>query len=269
MRNTKKIFVDFLLYDEYAHEYGPTHPTTLSTLRLVDRYIKRIVHSVKLAEAPYNIIFLSDHGQTESIPIDKEKQQSIVDLKNALNNAQYEIIKTYGCPLEPNKKIIYAVPAGSTLQLYFSQSLDKALTEKEIDEEFPQFIQSILTYDEFGWVLVRQDNERAILYGKKGSVQFSRTAKPHITGRPFPTESEEEIANILLSFHNYSTFTNNGDLVLFGNVTKHGHVYSFEKHRGTHGGFYGPMTHPFIMSTHSDLTDKSMTSLFDTIAISL
>ena len=69
MRNTQKIFIDFLLYDEFAHEYGPTHTTTLSTLRLIDRYINRIVKSSKKADREYDVIILSDHGQTESIPL--------------------------------------------------------------------------------------------------------------------------------------------------------------------------------------------------------
>ena len=268
MRNTEKIFVDFLLYDEYAHEYGPTHSTTLSTLRLVDRYIKRIMHSVHKADREYELIILSDHGQTESIPFDQPETQSILDITTALENQEYKVIKTYGVvtPLSKNKEL-YIVPAGSTLQLYFSDYLAKGATEREIESQFPHFISRLLKYEEFGWALVRQRKQVAILYGKQGSVTFHSDKTHKIVGMPFPELEEAEIERHILSFKDYSTFKNNGDLVLFGNVTKQKKVYSFEKHRGTHGGFYGPMTHPFIMSKNMQLSGDSMESLFDTIAL--
>jgi len=268
MRNTKKIFVDFLLYDEFAHTYGPTHSTTLSTLRLIDRYIKRIIKSTKNTDRNYNFILLSDHGQTESIPFDDSKIQSIDDIKKALNNNKYSVIKTYGgfIPSSDSKEL-YVVPAGSTLQVYFSDYLQNGAFEMEIENTFPHFISRLLAYEEFGWVLVKKTDSSSQLYGKCGSVVFNNNGIHTIMGTPFPSLSSEEIKKTVSSFTYYSSFPNNGDIVLFGNTTKQNKVYSFEKHRGTHGGFYGPMTHPFIMSRNPLLVGDSMSSLFDTIAI--
>lgn len=271
MRNTKKIFVDFLLYDEFAHEYGPTHSTTLSTLRLVDRYIKRILNTTKKADRTYELILLSDHGQTESIPFDHPINQSTIDISKALENPSYTVIKTYGgfIPSGESKKDVYVVPAGSTLQLYFSNRLDSALYESEINMQFPKFISNLLTFEEFGWVLGRQKNDTAIVYGKNGSIAFHKD-KPYVmVGSPFPELEKEELKKLMMSFQYYSAFPNNGDLVLFGNITKQKKVYSFEKHKGTHGGFYGPMTHPFIISSDPKVKGDSMESLFDTIALSI
>lgn len=267
MRNTEKIFVDFLLYDEYAHEHGPTHPTTFSTLRLIDRYIKRIVHTAKKAQRSYDLIFLSDHGQTESIPYDKHCEQSIIDIKKALNNEKYSVLKTFGgfVPNHKNREL-YVVPAGSTLQLYFSTYLKGGVMESEIRGTFPGFIEGILSSDAFGWVLVRTDHLSSTLYGKKGTVVFHQDGTYKIKGVPFPISDQKEIERIIHSFQYYSTFPNNGDLVLFGN-TKDKSVFAFEKNRGNHGGFYGPMTHPFIMTDNPKIAGDSMSSLFDTIAI--
>jgi hypothetical protein len=267
MRNTEKIFVDFLLYDEYAHEYGPIHSSTLSTLRLVDRYIKRIVHSAQKSEVLYEIILLSDHGQTESIPYDRHCEQSIIDIKNALNNDEYSILKTFG-GFVPNghSKELYVVPAGSTLQLYFSPYLQDSVYEDKINTQFPGFIEKLLTCEAFGWVLIRRNSTSSILYGKEGSVLFNTDSSYVIKGSPFPLTNQEEMERIIKSFQNYSTFSNNGDLVLFGDV-KEKKVYAFEKNRGNHGGFYGPMTHPFIMSSNPKIAGDSMESLFDTIAL--
>lgn len=267
MRNTEKVFVDFLLYDEYAHEYGPTNSTALSTLRLIDHYIKRIVNSSKKAERSYELIILSDHGQTDSIPFDFPEVRCTHDISKALNNPEYEVIKTYGgITTSQEKKELYVVPAGSTLQLYFSHSLNNGLYEEEIDKQFPHFISHILQYEEFGWVLVKKTRDSGVLYGKNGSVAFSPQKTHRIEGSPFPGMDEGEVKKIISSFQEYCLFPNNGDLVLFGNV-KQKKVYSFEKHKGTHGGFYGPMIHPFIMTNNSKIAGESMSALFDTIAL--
>lgn len=270
MRNTERVFVDFLLYDEYAHEYGPTHSTTLSTLRLVDRYIKRIVHTIKDSGRDYELILLSDHGQTESIPFDYPQTLSIEHIKKALNNTCYSVIKTYG-GFVPSKETsaLYVVPAGSTLQLYFSDYLKSGTTEYEIANRFPHFVSSLLDYEEFGWILLKSNKDASVLYGKHGSITFHYDHSHTITGTPFPDIGKDEIKQLISSFQTYSTFPNNGDLVIFGNSTKQKKVYSFEKHKGTHGGFYGPMTYPFIMSKNGKITGDSMSSLFDTIAVSL
>lgn len=267
MRNTEKIFVDFLLYDEYAHQYGPTHSSSLSILRLVDRYIKRIVRSAQKAEIPYEIIILSDHGQTESIPIDYPIIKSVQSIKNALNNPSYEVVKTYGGILpSTEKKELYIVPSGSILQLYFSHSLKVGLFESQINVQFPEFLSKLLQYDEYGWILVKQSSDTAVLYGKNGSVQFFDHNLFKINKTPFPDMSEDDVKKTIESFQRYALFSNNGDIVLFGN-TKQKKVYSFEKHKGTHGGFYGPMVYPFVMSSNPKIAGDSMGALFDTIAL--
>lgn len=266
MRNTQKIFIDFLLYDEFAHEYGPTHTTTLSTLRLIDRYINRIVKSSKKADREYDLIILSDHGQTESIPFDKNSNMSVESIKKAMDNPLYTIIKTYGGIPQLGKRELYVVPAGSTLQLYFSDYLDTSIFDGELNRLFPHLISRLLESDEFGWVLVRKSTTASYMYGKQGSILLNADGSYTIEGTPFPLLSSYEIQRTIISLCTYSTFPNNGDLTLFGNVSKQNKVYSFENHKGTHGGFYGPMVYPFILSTKMYDKEVSMESLFDSIS---
>lgn len=267
MRNTKNIFVDFLLYDEFAHEYGPTHTTTLSTLRLIDRYVKRIIQTTKNVDRKYEVIIFSDHGQTESIPFDLNKMKSIESITQSLEDKKYHVTKTYGGFIPDKKKgELYVVPAGSTLQLYFSDYLDKGVYEAEINTLFPQFITRLLAHEEFGWLLVKCGTDTARLYGKKGSLLFKSDHSFEITGVPFPQLNPEETKNTIKSFSTYFSFPNNGDIVLFGNVGGNKKVISFENHKGTHGGFYGPMIRPFIMMKDNTADLNSMESLFDAIA---
>lgn len=266
MRNTQKIFIDFLLYDEFAHEYGPVNKATLSTLRLIDRYINRIITSAQKAKRDYDIIILSDHGQTESIPFDQKTNRIIRDIAHALDNDTYSITKTYGgfVPTGDTKEV-YVVPAGSTLQLYFSDYLKTGVFEHEIVHRFPQIIKKLLALEEFGWVLVKIDNTTSRLYGKQGTVLLKSNNASLSEGHPFPQLTQDEIEKTIASFGYYSTFPNNGDIVLFGNITSQKKVYSFENHKGTHGGFYGPMVYPFILSTKKYDNVNSMESLFNSI----
>lgn len=265
MRNTKKIFVDFLLYDEMAHEHGPTHPTALSALKLIDRYIKRILNTSRHSGITYDIVILSDHGQTDSIPYDDIENRSEKEIRQSLMDPERTVLKTYGgfVPDEKNKSL-YIVPAGSTLQLYFSESLHKPMTKNEIEALFPSLIQKLLSYHGFGWILVREQNGDRLLVGKYGSIHFDKEGKQRVSGDPLRHIPKRDIENTILSFRDYSLFANNGDLVVFGSITN-GKVTSFEKHKGTHGGFFGPMITPFIISKLELQKEDSMEMIFQKI----
>ena len=59
------VYTTFLAYDEVAHHSGIERPDTLATLRQVDRAIARIAAVAAAAPRPYELVVLSDHGQTQ------------------------------------------------------------------------------------------------------------------------------------------------------------------------------------------------------------
>jgi uncharacterized membrane protein YvlD (DUF360 family) len=59
------VYTTFLAYDEVAHHSGIERPDTLATLRQVDRAIARIAAVAAAAPRPYEVVVLSDHGQTQ------------------------------------------------------------------------------------------------------------------------------------------------------------------------------------------------------------
>jgi uncharacterized membrane protein YvlD (DUF360 family) len=59
------VYSTFLAYDEVAHHSGLERQDTLATLRRVDRAIARISAVAAVAPRPYEIVVLSDHGQTQ------------------------------------------------------------------------------------------------------------------------------------------------------------------------------------------------------------
>jgi uncharacterized membrane protein YvlD (DUF360 family) len=59
------VYTTFLAYDEVAHHSGIERADALSVLRRVDRRIGRIAHAAADGPRPYELIVLSDHGQTQ------------------------------------------------------------------------------------------------------------------------------------------------------------------------------------------------------------
>ncbi|TCK26040.1 phage holin family protein [Pseudonocardia endophytica] len=58
-------YADFVGYDEVAHHSGIERADALSVLRAIDQQIGRLHRAVALAPRPYELVVLSDHGQTQ------------------------------------------------------------------------------------------------------------------------------------------------------------------------------------------------------------
>jgi uncharacterized membrane protein YvlD (DUF360 family) len=58
-------YTTFLAYDEVAHHSGVERPDTLAVLRRLDRQIARIEAAATDAPRPYELVVLSDHGQSQ------------------------------------------------------------------------------------------------------------------------------------------------------------------------------------------------------------
>ncbi len=270
-RETPVLFIDYVLYDEFAHEYGIDAKMSYSSIRLIDWYCESLYKTAQKSKRKYDFLILSDHGQTPSRPLDKPNYlESIV--QNALNDPSYHVLKTFGFPpFEQKDKNIYLIPGGSTTQVYFSERFKKPYVLHELDEKFPNIINSLINNEEIGWVLVRNSNNTQSLIGRKGMIEFAGGKVQKISGYPFGTLPFDK--RIPQSLARYASFENNGDLVLFGNVDDQGRLYAFEEHKGTHGGFYGDMTRPFILTNNEMVInqlnkDNEMRLIFEAIRTS-
>ncbi|MFA5136374.1 MAG: alkaline phosphatase family protein [Patescibacteria group bacterium] len=271
-RETPILFIDYVLYDEFAHEYGIESKTSHSSLRLIDFYCESLYHASKKAQRRYEFIILSDHGQTPSIPIHISTADTLETMfAAALSDKSRRIIRTYGGFSADSinmKKDIYLVPSGSTMHVYFSEKLQDGYYENELNTMYPYLTRNLLSQKEIGWILLKKDSEHQILIGKYGSVEFSRGKIKSSKGKPFGKMIPDD--QMVQSFAKYATYGNNGDLVLFGALNHDGRLYAFEEHKGTHGGFYGEMTKPFIITNNETLIkiasyDTDMKKLFQHI----
>ena len=83
------VYSTFLAYDEVAHHSGLERPDTLATLRRVDRAIARIAAVAAVAPRPYELVVLSDHGQTQGATFLQRYGETL------------EALVTHACRLEP------------------------------------------------------------------------------------------------------------------------------------------------------------------------
>ena len=65
MRGRPAVYATFSSYDEVAHHSGLERADTLEALRKLDEQFGRIDRARRYAPRPYELVVLSDHGQTQ------------------------------------------------------------------------------------------------------------------------------------------------------------------------------------------------------------
>ena len=65
MRGRPAVYATFSSYDEVAHHSGLERADTMEALRKLDEQFGRIERARRYAPRPYEIVVLSDHGQTQ------------------------------------------------------------------------------------------------------------------------------------------------------------------------------------------------------------
>jgi hypothetical protein len=76
-RGAPVIFVDFVDYDEIAHHAGPSRPESVRTLDALDRVLRFFEDVAAETNRRYEIVVVSDHGQSQGAPFDQLAGQSL------------------------------------------------------------------------------------------------------------------------------------------------------------------------------------------------
>jgi uncharacterized membrane protein YvlD (DUF360 family) len=74
------VYSTFLAYDEVAHHSGIERHDTLAVLRQVDRQLARVQSAVADAPRPYELVVLSDHGQSQGATFEDRYGVTLEDL---------------------------------------------------------------------------------------------------------------------------------------------------------------------------------------------
>src|SRR5213078_5273409 len=80
MRGRPVVYATFSSYDEVAHHSGLERDDTLEALRKLDERFGRIARDREYAPRPYELVVLSDHGQTQGATFRQRNGYGLDDL---------------------------------------------------------------------------------------------------------------------------------------------------------------------------------------------
>lgn len=79
VRGDPTVFVDLVDYDEVAHHAGPTRPEALRSLEGLDQVLRVLEQVARAAPRDYDVVVLSDHGQTLGATFEQVEGRSLLD----------------------------------------------------------------------------------------------------------------------------------------------------------------------------------------------
>ena len=133
-------------------------------------------------------------------------------------------------------------PSGNLANVYFPRMTGRATLE-EIDERYPGLVPGLAAHPGVGFVLVRTALLGSVAIGRGG---VHRLADDHVDGddplAPFGPRTADHLRRL-------DGFTHVGDLLVNSSYdTELDEVAAFEELVGSHGGFGGPQTRPFVLA---------------------
>ncbi len=263
MRGRPAIYATFSSYDEVAHHSGLERADTLEALRKLDQQFARIDRARHYAPRPYEIIVLSDHGQTQGATFKQRNGYGLEDLVErsvettsvesvAGGDEQHQMVglaigEATGKPKKKSKKDVsdrqVIVLGSGNLGLVYLMEEPRRLTLEEIEERHPRLIPALTSHPHVGWILVRSSERGAVALGPRGAhylghgrvegedplAPFSPTAPQHL----LRTDGFPHVADIMVGSF-YDPQLDEG--------------CAFEELISFHGGIGGPQTQPFILA---------------------
>lgn len=249
-RGTRIIYTTFGYYDVLAHHHGLADPLVQQALSDFDRKCQRLYAIAGRRRTGYDFLFLSDHGMSPSVYYRDLPAESLDRYAAGCLGWPADSVKiTYGYDRgggKPETVRLAIVPNGSMAFLYFMAHPEHRMSRRELEAAYPGFIGKLLDHPAVGYILVADTDGRVLLQSRRGELYLE---KGKIRG---DTALRSELsADVLASLSDYCRFDNLGDITVFGAV-RDGKIAAFEDHAATHGGMWGEMLAPFVLTDHAD-----------------
>jgi uncharacterized membrane protein YvlD (DUF360 family) len=265
MKGRPAIYATFSSYDEVAHHSGLERSDTLEALRKLDQQFGRIDNARRFAPRPYEIVVLSDHGQTQGATFKQRNGYGLDDLVQRslargevteiaggdeqhamVGNALGEATGRAPKPEKRSKKDVsdrqVVVLGSGNLGLVYLMEEPRRLTMEEIDARHPKLLAALRSHPHVGWLLVRSAEHGPLALGASGVhhladgriegddplAAFSPTAPRHL----LRTDGFAHVADVMVGSF-YDPQLEEG--------------CAFEELISFHGGIGGPQTRPFIL----------------------
>ena len=264
MKGRPAVYATFSSYDEVAHHSGLERADTLEALRKLDQQFGRIERARRYTPRPYEIVVLSDHGQTQGATFKQRNGYTLADLVNRslasgeatelasgdennsmVGRAVQEATRggggtDTGGDAAPQTEA--AVLASGNLGLVYLMEEPRRLTLEEIEERHPKLIPALREHPHVGFVLARSAERGPVALGPRGAhylaegavegedplAQFSANAPKHL----LRTDGFPHVADLMVNSF-YDAQLDEG--------------CAFEELISFHGGLGGPQTQAFVL----------------------
>jgi uncharacterized membrane protein YvlD (DUF360 family) len=186
------MYATFAGYDEVAHHSGLERHDTLEALRKIDQQFGRIDRARPYAARPYEIVVLSDHGQTQGATFRQRNGYGLDELvaRNLAGGADVREVggedensmavgraldDARGLPADDHEAAPVAprddavVLASGNLGLVYLMEEPRRLTREEIGARHPELLAALVAHEHIGFVMVATDAEGPMVLGAGGS----------------------------------------------------------------------------------------------------
>jgi uncharacterized membrane protein YvlD (DUF360 family) len=266
MRGRPAVYATFSSYDEVAHHSGLERSDTLEALRKLDQQFGRIERARRYAPRPYEIVVLSDHGQTQGATFKQRNGYGLDELvrrsleatevaeiaggdeqASMVGHAVGEATGGGGSKKEKrSKKDVSGLPAvvlgSGNLGLVYLMEEPRRLTLEELNERHPRLIPALREHPHIGWILVRSSQHGPLALGAAGVHHLAdgrvegddplATFSPNAPRHLLRTDGFPHVADVMIGSF-YDPDLDEG--------------CAFEELISFHGGLGGPQTRPFIL----------------------
>ena len=262
------IYATFASYDEVAHHSGLERQDTLEALRKLDQQFGRIERARRYAPRPYEIVVLSDHGQTQGatfkqrngIGLDELVGQSVEARRVHAVAGEDENRTNVGVAFDeatgqgdesgkkrsPKKDVSgqeVVVLGSGNLGLIYLMEEPRRLTLEEIDERHPRLIPALRSHPHVGFVVGLSSEHGLLAMGSDGTRFL---ADDRVEGRDplvdFPQTAAQHLRRSGAFEHAPDLYVNS----FYDPDLDEG--CAFEELISFHGGMGGLQTRPFILA---------------------
>ncbi len=242
------IYAAFYAYDETAHAFGPESDYSFRILRHIDNTIRRIAanRQGKADGRDYELVILSDHGQVETVPFDRQYGHRLGEIVSEWLPT-FEVEELKGKRFTPKAAIdghILLTFSGGLAHWYF-KDISWRLGYDEIEERFPGLVAKVAGTPGIGFVLLRNGDENHILTSE-AHFRFDADGKLPRGARDFLARYDEPDV-LACQLDRLNSFHRSGDIILFGEYLDD-HQVNFENQVGGHGSVGGEQLFPFILA---------------------
>ncbi len=241
------IYSAFYSYDSMSHAFGPEAEYSARSLRHIDRTIKRIVGARQTTQRDYEILILSDHGQTETIPFleanGRTLGQFVAEWLPQFDIEEYNG-KRFAATQQPPQGTIVLTYSGGLAHVYLKEAagrLDRAAVEAKV----PGLIEQLAHTNGVGFVMLRDDHSD-LLVTHSGTFRLDEHAG-FSEGTDEFLKKFDDPKIIASQLHKLNSFKRAGDIILFGDFAD-GRQTNFENQIGGHGSVGGEQQFPFVLA---------------------